>query len=210
MQEAFQRGFEEDFGQTEEVILPEEDIDKSLSTKTKIHLMNYIESRSDNNSALFVSLNKPHNRLTESGVKLRLREIIYHNFTCNDSVLTRKKRSAMIRKSEEVCFMDPNLNVANAPKDTTFQVRINSEIKRAVEDIYAKTGMTLTDAFNTFIQQSLNVEGLPFIVTKNSKEVLKEQAIAMLMLDLKRAEERANAEGWIDADDLERELGVID
>ena len=42
--------------------------------------------------------------------------------------------------------MDTNLNVAIAPKDSTFQVRINSEIKRAVEDIYAKTGMTLTDA----------------------------------------------------------------
>jgi hypothetical protein len=42
------------------------------------------------------------------------------------------------------------------------------------------------------------------------KEALKEQAIAMLMLDLKRAEERADAEGWIDADDLEQELGVID
>ena len=32
----------------------------------------------------------------------------------------------------------------------------------------------------------------------------------MLMLDLKRAEERADAEGWIDADVLERELGVLD
>ena len=31
--------------------------------------------------------------------------------------------------------MDTNLNVAIAPKDSTFQVRINSEIKRAVEDI---------------------------------------------------------------------------
>ena len=103
--------------------------------------------------------------------------------------------------------MNTNLNVAIAPKDSTFQVRINSEIKRAVEDIYAKAGMTLTDAFNTFIQQSLNVEGLPFIVTKNSKEALREQAVAMRMLDLKRAEERAEIEGWIDADDLERELG---
>ncbi len=106
--------------------------------------------------------------------------------------------------------MDTNLNVAMAPKDSTFQVRINSEIKKAVEEIYAKTGMTLTDAFNIFIQQSLNVEGLPFIITQNSKEALKEQSIAMLMLDLKRAKERANAEGWIDADDLERELGVLD
>ena len=106
--------------------------------------------------------------------------------------------------------MNTNLNVAMAPKDSTFQVRMNSEIKRAVEDIYAKTGMTLTDAFNTFIQQSLNVEGLPFIVTTNSKEALKEQALVMVMLDLKRAEARADAEGWIYADDLEKELGVRD
>lgn len=35
-----------------------------------------------------------------------------------------------------------------ALKDTTFQVRINSEIKKKVEGIYAKAGMTLTDAFN--------------------------------------------------------------
>ena len=106
--------------------------------------------------------------------------------------------------------MVTNLNVAMAPKDSTFQVRINSEIKKTVEEIYAKTGMTLTDAFNTFLQQSLNVEGLPFIVTQNSKEALKEQALAMLMLDLKRAEERAEKEGWIDADDLEKELVVLD
>ena len=37
--------------------------------------MNYIESRTDNNIALFVSLNQPHSRLTESGVELRLREM---------------------------------------------------------------------------------------------------------------------------------------
>ena len=86
----------------------------------------------------------------------------------------------------------------------------NPRHSRTVEDIYAKTGMTLTDAFNTFIQQSLNVEGLPFIVTTNSKEALKEQALVMVMLDLKRAEARADAEGWIDADDLEKELGVRD
>ena len=102
------------------------------------------------------------------------------------------------------------LNVAKAPKDSTFQVRINSEIKRTVEEIYARTGMTLTDAFNTFIQQSINVEGLPFIITQNSKEALREQALAMVMMDLKRAEERADKEGWIDAEDLERELGVLD
>ena len=94
--------------------------------------------------------------------------------------------------------MDTQLNVATAPKDSTFQVRINSEIKKAVEEIYAKAGMTLTDAFNIFIQQSLNVEGLPFIATKNSKEALKEQALAMRMLELKREEKHAEVEDWME------------
>lgn len=30
--------------------------------------------------------------------------------------------------------------------------------------------------------------------------------MAKLMLDLKKAEERADQEGWIDAEDLEREI----
>ena len=34
--------------------------------------------------------------------------------------------------------------------------------------------------------------------------------MAKLMLDLKKSEERAEREGWIDAEDLERELGVLD
>ena len=114
----------------------------------------------------------------------------------------------VIFKKKEMIFMADVLSVAMAPKDSTFQVRINSEIKKTVEEIYARTGMTLTDAFNTFIQQTINVEGLPFLVTQNSKEALREQAVALLMMDLKRAEERADKEGWIDADDLEKELGV--
>ena len=66
----------------------------------------------------------------------------------------------------------------------------------------------MVDAFNTFIQQTINIEGLPFLVSQNSKETLREQAEASLRMDLKRAEERADKEGWIDADDLEKELGV--
>lgn len=35
------------------------------------------------------------------------------------------------------------------------------------------------------------------LLAQNSKEALKGQALAMLMLDLKRAEERAETEGWM-------------
>lgn len=38
---------------------------------------------------------------------------------------------------------------------------------------------------------------------------IEEQKLAMLLLDLKQAEERAEKEGWIEADELEKELGGI-
>ena len=63
-------------------------------------------------------------------------------------------------------------NVMNAPKTTTFQMRINPEIKNQAEQLFQNCGMTLTDAINVFIQQSMNVGGLPFIVTQNSREAL--------------------------------------
>ena len=74
--------------------------------------------------------------------------------------------------------MSDYLSVANSPKTATFQMRINPEIKNCVEDIYARCGMTLTDAINVFIQQTINTEGLPLIVTQNSKDALKEQKFA--------------------------------
>ena len=46
-----------------------------FDAKTKIHLKEYIDGREDNNSALFVSLNAPYNRLKISGVEIRLRQL---------------------------------------------------------------------------------------------------------------------------------------
>lgn len=46
-----------------------------FDARTKIHLKNYLESRKDDNPALFVSLLQPHGRLEISGVELRLRKL---------------------------------------------------------------------------------------------------------------------------------------
>ena len=46
-----------------------------FDARTKIHLKNYLNSRSDDNPALFVSLDKPYNRLQISGVEIRLRNL---------------------------------------------------------------------------------------------------------------------------------------
>ena len=46
-----------------------------FNARTKIHLKCYLEQRTDNNPALFVSLSSPHSRLTISGVENRLRQL---------------------------------------------------------------------------------------------------------------------------------------
>ena len=45
-----------------------------FDARTKIHLQNYLESRTDGNPALFVSLKAPHERLQIGGIEVRLRE----------------------------------------------------------------------------------------------------------------------------------------
>lgn len=46
-----------------------------FDARTKIHLQRYLDSRGDDDEALFVSLQSPHNRLEISGVEIRLRKL---------------------------------------------------------------------------------------------------------------------------------------
>lgn len=46
-----------------------------FDAKTKLHLQKYIESRTDSNPALFVTLDSPYDRLKISGVEIRMREL---------------------------------------------------------------------------------------------------------------------------------------
>lgn len=46
-----------------------------FDAKAKIHLQRYLDSRTDNNPALFVTLDAPFNRLKISGVEIRIREL---------------------------------------------------------------------------------------------------------------------------------------
>ena len=46
-----------------------------FDARTKIHLQNYLDSRTDSNPALFVTLRTPFKRIQIGGVELRLREL---------------------------------------------------------------------------------------------------------------------------------------
>ena len=52
-----------------------ESLTGNLDARTKIHLQKYINSRTDSNEALFVSLLAPYERLQISGVEIRLRQM---------------------------------------------------------------------------------------------------------------------------------------
>ena len=66
-----------DFEERECIVFGKGDKERRVyfDAKTKIHLMSYINSRSDANPALFVTLDAPYDRLQISGVEIRLRRL---------------------------------------------------------------------------------------------------------------------------------------
>lgn len=66
-----------DFEERECIVFGKGDKERRVyfDAKTKIHLLGYINSRSDTNPALFVTLDAPYNRLKISGIEIRLRRL---------------------------------------------------------------------------------------------------------------------------------------
>ena len=66
-----------DFEERECVVYGKGDKERRVyfDAKAKLHLLNYIDSRTDGNPALFVTLDAPYDRLKISGVEIRMREL---------------------------------------------------------------------------------------------------------------------------------------
>ena len=75
-------------------------------------------------------------------------------------------------------------NVINAQKDAVFRIRMNAEVKSELEEVFAKNGLTLTDAVNVIFQQALNTGGFPFSVTEDNSEKMRGKALSKLMKEL--------------------------
>ena len=104
--------------------------------------------------------------------------------------------------------MNQDLNVVTAPRTSTFQMRINPEVKRRVEAVYAKQGLSFTDAVNIFIQQSLNENGLPFLASPENAEFLKSKAMRRLLDEAQKGWNSAEKEGWLTLDEVSAQLGL--
>lgn len=66
-----------DFEERECIVFGKGDKERKVyfDARTKLHLQDYISKRHDSNPALFVTLDKPYNRLRISGVEIRIREL---------------------------------------------------------------------------------------------------------------------------------------
>ena len=93
----------------------------------------------------------------------------------------------------------------NTNKTDTFRFRINPELKEKVEDVYQKSGLTLTQAINIFINQSINAGGLPFPVTESNGEYMKAQAMKKLLAELEAGKQSGAP---LDEADALKMLGV--
>ena len=96
-------------------------------------------------------------------------------------------------------------NIVTAPKTDMFRFRINPEIRREVEAVYAKNGLSFTQALNIFIQQSINAGGFPFPISEENAEYVKAKAMERLMKEL---EVGKNSGPLVDEADAYRMLGV--
>ena len=102
--------------------------------------------------------------------------------------------------------MDQSHNISSAPKTTTFQMRMNPEIKQRAEQLYASYGLNLTDAINIFIQQSLKTHGLPFLLSPENEEYMKTKALKRLMAELEASWDSAEQNGWVSENEARRRL----
>ena len=72
------------------------------------------------------------------------------------------------------------INITNAPKTGTFQMRINPTVKREVEDICASCGLTLEEACVRFLEATVACGDLPFPYTQQDIEEAKSIGVKMI------------------------------
>ena len=159
-----------DFSERECVVYGKGDKERKayFDAKTKIHLLNYIESRTDDNSALFVSLDKTHSRLTESGVELRLWEM-------GKKLGVEKVHPHKFRRTMATRAIEKGMPIEQVQKILGH------------EQIDTNTMVSITEANQNFSKVARLVDELGSVV------ILKNNAPRYLVIDFSKADDSAVA-----------------
>ena len=81
-------------------------------------------------------------------------------------------------------------------KTASLNIRIDPETKSSAENLFGMFGITVTDAVNMFLRQSIMVGGLPFELKQPRYNAVTETAMQEAR-DITLASEKALAKDWL-------------
>ena len=85
---------------------------------------------------------------------------------------------------------------------TNISIRIDSDIKKQADALFAELGMNISTAFNVFVRQALREGGIPFDINLNQPN--KETIAAML--EAEKIAKNPSVKGYTDVDELFADL----
>ncbi len=84
---------------------------------------------------------------------------------------------------------------------TNVSIRMDSELKKQAETLFADLGLNMTTAMTIFLRQAVRTQGIPFEITRTPNA----QTIAA-MKEAERIARDPNVKGYTDLDELFRDL----
>ena len=88
------------------------------------------------------------------------------------------------------------------PRSATLYLRIEPEVKANAEELFGSFGLTVTDAVNVFLRQSLMKGGFPFEIVHNKPNAVTQAAIA----EAERLLHDPKAKSFTNMDELRADL----
>ena len=76
---------------------------------------------------------------------------------------------------------------------TNISIRVDEEVKKDAESLFAKLGLTLSAATNVFYRQAIRTQGIPFHITATGQS--REDILAKGREALREAQEQAVING---------------
>ena len=90
-----------------------------------------------------------------------------------------------------------------AKNTTNLTIRLDSDLKKDCEALYAELGMSLSTAINVFLRQSLRKGGLPFDARLDDQP---NRTTIEAMLEAERIAKDPTVKGYSDVEEALREL----
>ena len=90
-----------------------------------------------------------------------------------------------------------------AKPDTSMTIRMNREIKREAQEIFASLGMDMATAINVFLRQAINFRGFPFEVRL---DIPNEDTLAAINDVQQMKKNPALGKAYTDVDEMMKEL----